>query len=91
MGHFYILATSASGLSINLYPGTAQDTDGTQLQSPVSLDISKYPTCDDYDLCNNPTLTVPRAGDALSNTIDGVYGNYGAEIHFRINLRSKGS
>ena len=88
-GHFYILATSASGLSINLYPGIAQDTDGTQLQSPVSLDISKYPTCDDYDLCNNPTLTVPRAGDALSNTIDGVYGNYGAEIHFRINLRSK--
>jgi len=91
LGHFYILATSASGLSINLYPGIAQDTDGTQLQSPVSLDISKYPTCDDYDLCNNPTLTVPRAGDALSNTIDGVYGNYGAEIHFRINLRSNGS
>jgi hypothetical protein len=89
-GHFYIIATSSAGDRLNIYPGTAQDTDGTQLQAPIRLDISAHPTCNDYDLCHSPTFTVPRVGVALSNTIDGVYGNYGAEIHFRVNLHGPG-
>ncbi len=87
-GHFYIISTSNDGNTLNVYQGTADDTDGTQLEAPVKIDISQMPGCDDYDFCHLPTITVPRSGNPLSDTIDGTYGNHGNEIYFRINLRS---
>jgi hypothetical protein len=87
MGHFYVITMDESGNSINVYPGTAKDTDGTQLESAVKLDISQYPGCTDYDFCHEPTFTVPRGGNALSDYIDGTYGNYNKEMYFRIGLR----
>jgi len=86
-GHFYIISTSNDGNTLNVYPGTADDTDGTQLEAPVKLDISSLPGCDDYDFCHLPTITVPRNGHPLTDTIDGTYGNHEKEIYFRINLR----
>ncbi|HEY7416040.1 MAG TPA: hypothetical protein VH593_12655 [Ktedonobacteraceae bacterium] len=86
-GHFYIITMDESGNSIDVYPGAAKDTDGTQLESAVKLDISKYPGCTDYDFCHSPTFTVPRGGNALSDYIDGTYGNYDNEFYFRISLR----
>ncbi len=90
-GHFYIISTSQDGKTLNVYPGTADDTDGTQLESPTKLDISQFPGCEDYDFCHLPTFTVPRNGHPLSDTIDGTYGNHGNEIYFRINLRGNGT
>lgn len=87
-GHFYIISLDDSGNSINVYPGTAEDTDGTRLAPAVRLDISKYPGCSDYDFCQLPTFTVPRGGNVLSNYLDGTYGNYNKEIYFRISLRN---
>ena len=85
-GHFYVITMSSDGKSLNIYPGTASDSDGTQLSSAVQLDISRLPGCNDYDFCHEPTFTIPRAGNANSNIVDGVYGNYDKEIYFQINL-----
>jgi hypothetical protein len=90
LGHFYLITMDGQGKTINVYPGTAADTDGTQLESPTRLDISSFPGCTDYDFCLEPTFTVPRGGNPLSNSIDGIYGSYTHEYYFRINLRSKG-
>lgn len=87
-GHFYVITMDKSGDAIDVYPGTAKDTDGTQLEPAVKLNISQYPGCTDYDFCHEPTFTVPRGGDALSDSIDGTYGNYNKEIYFRISLRN---
>ncbi|GCE22784.1 hypothetical protein [Dictyobacter kobayashii] len=86
-GHFYLIAMDEQGKSINIYPGSADDTDGTQLAPVVKIDISHFPGCSDYDFCHSPTFTVPRNGNELSDIIDGVYGNMNKEIYFRINLR----
>ncbi len=88
-GHFYVITMSDDGKSLNVYPGTNDDSDGTQLEPAVQLDISKLPGCNDYDFCHEPTFTIPRAGNANSNIIDGVYGNYNKEIYFQINLHSE--
>jgi hypothetical protein len=88
-GHFYVITMSADGKALNIYPGTASDTDGTQLAAPVQLDISRLPGCNDYDFCHEPTFTIPRAGNANSNIVDGVYGNYNQEIYFQINLHGQ--
>ncbi|GHO83580.1 hypothetical protein [Dictyobacter formicarum] len=90
IGHFYLISMDDQGQSINIYPGTASDTDGTQLSAPIHLDISKFPGCTDDDFCHAPTFIVPRGGNPLSNYLDGVYGNHSHEYHFRINLRSNG-
>lgn len=87
-GHFYIITMDSQGQTINIYPGTATDTDGTQLESPTRLDISQFPGCTDYDFCLEPTFTVPRGGNPLTNYIDGIYGNFAHEYYFRIKLRS---
>jgi hypothetical protein len=87
-GHFYILSVSNSGNYLDIYPGTANDTDGTQLEPAVKINIAKYPGCTDDDFCHPPTFTEPRVGDALSDYIDGTYGNFNKEIYFRILLRS---
>ncbi|GCF10981.1 hypothetical protein KDI_45450 [Dictyobacter arantiisoli] len=86
-GHFYIIAMGEQGNTINIYPGAANDTDGTRLGPEIKLDISRFPGCTDYDFCHSPTFTIPRAGNELSDTIDGVYGNFNKEVYFRINLR----
>lgn len=86
-GHFYFISTSQDGSTLNVYPGTANDTDGTQLQGPVRLSISQLPGCNDFDFCHSPNMTLQRNGHALSNYIDGVYGNMTKEIYFRISLR----
>lgn len=86
-GHFYIITMSEQGNAINIYPGAANDTDGTQLGPVTQLDISQFPGCTDYDFCHSPTFTVPRSGNDLSDTIDGVYGNFNKEVYFRIDLR----
>jgi hypothetical protein len=91
LGHFYIIAIDESGNYLNIYPGTASDTDGTQLGPVDRLNVSQLPGCSDYDFCHSPTFTVPRVGDPLSNTIYGVYGHYNQEIYFQINLRGNGS
>lgn len=88
MGHYYIITMDDSGNFINVYPGTAGDNDGTQLLPATKLNIASLPGCTDDDFCSEPTFTVPRNGNALSNHIDGVYGNFTQVIHFRINLRS---
>lgn len=85
-GHFYIIAVDHN--SLNIYPGSATDTDGTQLAPVVSLNISQYPGCTDDDFCMSPTLTVPRNGHALQDYIDGVYGNLDHVIYFRVQLRN---
>ncbi|BCL84506.1 hypothetical protein ccbrp13_69710 [Ktedonobacteria bacterium brp13] len=85
-GRFYIIATSSDGKSLNVYPAATGDTDGTQFTEPVRFDISQYASCDDYDFCHSPTFIVPRSGNALTDTIDGVYGSYGKEIYFQIIL-----
>ena len=90
LGHYYIISMDASGNFINVYPGTAGDNDGTQLMAPTRLNIARFPGCSDDDFCNEPTFTVPRNGNAISDHIDGVYGNFTQVIHFRINLRSNG-
>ncbi len=90
-GHFYIISTSQDGNTLNVYPGTADDTDGTQLEPPTKLNISQFPGCGDYDFCHLPTFTVPRNGHPLSDIIDGTYGNHNKEIYFRINLRGNGT
>ncbi len=87
LGHFYIIAMDQSGNILNVYPGSATDTDGTQLDPVVRLDISQSPGCTNYDMCHSPTFIVPRNGHALSDTIDGTYGNFTKEIYFRIKLR----
>jgi len=87
VGHFYIITMDESGKTLNVYPGSASDTDGTQLNAPVNLDISQYPGCTDPDFCHEPTFTVPRAGNPLSNTLDGTYGNFNKEFYFRLKLR----
>jgi len=87
LGHYYIISTSQDGNTLNIYQGTASDTDGTQLMAPVKLDIGQYPGCEDYDFCHSPNLTIQRSGHALSNYIDGVYGNHTKEIYFRVTLR----
>ncbi len=87
-GHFYIISMANSGNTINVYPGSSSDTDGTQLNDPVKLDISQFPGCTNYDMCHSPTLTLPRNGNAVSDTLDGTYGNFTKEISFRITLRS---
>lgn len=86
-GHFYIVTMGDQGNTINIYPGATNDTDGTKLGPVTQLDISQFPGCTDYDFCNSPTFTTPRSGNDLSDTIDGVYGNFNKEIYFRINLR----
>jgi len=87
LGHYYIISTSQDGNTMNIYQGTASDTDGTQLLAPVKLNIAQFPGCSDYDFCHSPNLTIQRSGHTLSNYIDGVYGNHTKEIYFRINLR----
>lgn len=87
LGHFYIITMDDSGNTINVYPGSSSDTDGTHLIQPTRLNIERYPGCSDYDFCHEPTFTVPRSGNALSDYIDGTYGNYTKEIYFRIALR----
>ncbi|GLV53773.1 hypothetical protein KDH_06240 [Dictyobacter sp. S3.2.2.5] len=86
-GHFYLISMGAQGATLNVYPGSADDTDGTQLAPVVKFDISHFPGCEDYDFCHSPTFTVPRNGHQLSDTIDGVYGNHNHEYYFRIDLR----
>ncbi|GER91771.1 hypothetical protein KDW_59330 [Dictyobacter vulcani] len=85
-GHFYLITMSEDGKTLNIYPGSDTDTDGTQLAPVVKLDISSLPGCSDDDFCHSPTFTVPRSGNPLSDTIDGVYGNFTKEIYFQINL-----
>ena len=85
-GRFYIIATDNN--SLHVYPGAAGDTDGTQLDPVVSLNISNYPTCHDDDFCMSPTLTVPRNGHALQNYVDGVYGYFNKVFYFRLQLRN---
>jgi hypothetical protein len=87
LGHFYIITMGDQGNTINIYPGATDDTDGTKLGLVTQLDISQFPGCTDYDFCHSPTFTVPRSGNDLSDTIDGVYGNFNKEVYFRINLR----
>ncbi len=90
-GSFYIIDISNDGKSLYIYPGATGDTDGTQLASPTTLNISQYPACTDDDFCHAPTFTVPRSGNPLSNTLDGVYGNFKKEIYFRIQLPGSAS
>ncbi len=86
-GHFYIISIDDNG-NLIVDPGTASDTDGTQLEPGLLLNTSQYPGCNsDDDYCHSPTFTVPRNGHTLSDTIDGTYGNRGKEIYFRIKLR----
>jgi hypothetical protein len=87
-GHFYIISMDVSGNYLDIYPGTASDTDGTQLEPAIKINIAKYPGCTDDDFCHSPTFTEPRVGDALSDYIDGTYGNFNQEIYFRILLRA---
>lgn len=86
-GHFYIVTMGDQGNTLNIYPGATNDTDGTKLGPVTQLDISPFPGCTDYDFCHSPTFTVPRSGNDLSDTIDGVYGNFNKEVYFQINLR----
>ncbi len=85
-GHFYIVSIDNHG-ALNIYPGSARDTDGTQLDPVVKLNIPQYSGCTDYDFCHSPTFTAPRNGHALADYIDGVYGNHQNEIYFRVRLR----
>lgn len=85
-GRFYIIATSSDGKSLNVYPAVTGDTNGTQFMDPVRFDIAQYASCDDYDFCHPPTFIMPYSGNALADTIDGVYGNHGKEIYFQIIL-----
>jgi hypothetical protein len=85
-GRFYIIAVDNNALKV--YPGSREDTDGTQLDPVVSLNISQHPGCTDYDFCMSPTLTVPRNGHALQDYVDGVYGNFAKVIYFRVQLRN---
>jgi len=85
-GRFYILWIDDNG-SLYVLPGAADDTDGTNMEPVVKLNISKYPGCIDDDFCQIPTFTIPRSGNPRSNYIDGTYGNFNKVIYFRINLR----
>lgn len=86
-GHFYLISVDEQGTHLNIYPGASDDTDGTIIEPATRIDISHFPGCSDYDFCHSPTFTVPRNGHALSDIIDGVYGNFNKEVYFRINLR----
>jgi hypothetical protein len=55
------------------------------------LDISKYPGCTDDDFCLAPTFAAPRSGNALSDTLDGVYGNFTKQMYIRIQLPDSGT
>ncbi|GHO88446.1 hypothetical protein [Dictyobacter formicarum] len=88
-GRFYLITMNKDGKTLNIYPGSDSDTDGTQLLPAVQLDISKYPGCSDDDFCHSPTFTVSRSGNARSDVIDGVYGNFTKEIYFQIDLHGK--
>ncbi len=90
-GRFYIITVSNDGNSLNIYPGSTNDSDGTQLDPVVKLDISKYPGCTNDDYCHPPTFTVPRSGNPLSDYIDGIYGNFKNEFYFRVKLRGDAS
>ncbi len=90
-GNFYVVDVSNDGNSLYVYPGATGDTDGTQLAAPTTLDISKYPGCSDDDYCHAATFAMPRSGNALSDTLDGVYGNFAKEIYFRIQLPGSGT
>jgi hypothetical protein len=90
-GNFYIVDVSNDGNSLYVYPEAAGDTDGTQLAAPTTLDISKYPSCTDDDFCHAPAFAEPRSGSALSNTLDGTYGNFTKEMYFRIQLPDSGT
>jgi hypothetical protein len=90
-GHFYVISMDNSGNYLDIYPGTANDTDGTQLEPAIKINIVQYPGCTDDDFCHPPTFTEPRVGNALADYIDGTYGNFNKEIYFRILLRGPGS
>ncbi len=89
-GHFYLInIAGGSGTTgqLEVYPATADDTDGTKLGSAIKLNNKKLLGCDDHDNCLGPTFTVPRSGNAVSNVIDGIYGNKGKVIYFQITLK----
>ncbi|GAC1505148.1 MAG: hypothetical protein NVS2B12_18520 [Ktedonobacteraceae bacterium] len=89
-GHFYIITIDDDG-SLIVDTANASDTDGTQMGTITKFNVGNNRGCNDNDdYCHSPTFTVPRNGHKLSDTIDGVYGNQGKEIYFRINLRSNG-
>ncbi len=87
-GHFYILNIGAHG-SFTIYPGAANDSDGTQFAPVITVDNSQFPGCLDADFCHSPTFTEPRSGNPLSDTLDGTYGNHQQEIYFRIQLPTR--
>lgn len=88
-GKFYLITMSNASLIVT--PAAAGDTDGTQFGSPVTLSLGNQPGCDDWDFCLNPTLTVPRSGNPVSDVVDGVYSNMGKLYYFRLLLRDTSS
>ena len=92
-GRFYITDTGFTAgnptiTTLYVFPGTTSDTNGTQLGTPATFDISQFPSCYDADTCLEPTFTEPRDGNPLSDMLDGVYENVGSVNYFRIQLRA---
>jgi len=90
-GRFYIITASDNTLIV--YPGAADDTDGTQLDPAVNLTLARSTSCTNGGQCQNPFLAVPRGGTPLADYVDGIY-NSGAGneyVYFRLRLRGSGS
>lgn len=85
-GRFYLIWIDDHG-RLYVAPGAASDTDGTQFETTVKLNISQDSGCTNDDFCMIPTFTVPRGGNPRLNYIDGVYGNFTKMYYFRVNLR----
>jgi hypothetical protein len=87
-GKFYLL--DLNGSSLDVYPASVGDTDGTQFDPAVSLSLEQYPSCPDGSSCQAPHLAVPRGGTPLADYVDGVYNSGQGEqwVYFRVNLRT---
>jgi hypothetical protein len=57
-GKFYLL--DLNGATLDVYPASTSDTDGTQFGSPVALSLGQYPSCSDGSSYQAPHLAVPR-------------------------------
>jgi hypothetical protein len=88
-GRFYILSIDNSTLDV--YPGSAADTDGTQYDAAVALNLTNAGCNDDWDFCLPITLANPRSGVPLANYVDGIYGKGTDVYYFRVQLTNSSS
>lgn len=81
-GRFYLLGMSEDTLTVQA--GAPGDTDGTNLESPISLSLQGHSMTGSGSF----RISSPRGGTPLADYVDGHYQSGNSIVYFRLRLKA---